>query len=646
MTEFLPRRLNARIVLVVSCVLLATGIASGWMTATSQTASLLGAMRLNSSIMVRNFAENIARELLVEDYAELEAFLFRSVRLPDVRRLQVLEPEGKLIWDVGRKDDGEPTSRIGIEHLTVPLTPAAQTTIEGDQLVIWQPIQAGHPLGWLKAELSLASIRAAQVRAWQHALLLAMAWVVGSALLIILILRPIVESIGRLTAFAKQLSEYTGEQIALPGQPAEIVELGESLNEASVKLQAAERQLLDERERLRRSEEKYRTIFEESFDGLFITTPAGKIVDMNKKGLSMFGYADKDEVGRLDLERDVYAYPPDRRRILAMIDERGAAEYEVVVKRKDGSNFVAHCALAAVRSDSGEVESYRGIIRDVTQAKQAEAEIRKLNMELEQRVADRTSQLEAANKELEAFSYSVSHDLRAPLRHIDGFIHILREDIEATLGDEDRHYMDVIGKAAKQMETLIDDLLAFSRIGRGEMKKAPVDLGPLVADLVKELEPETAARNIEWHIGKLPVVTADRALLRVVLSNLILNALKFTRQRDPARIEIGWQANGGGEDVFFVRDNGAGFDMTYVDKLFGVFQRLHRADDFEGTGIGLANVRRVVSRHGGRCWAEGQVDAGATFYFSLPRSAQAPTADGDPAAHPPAIAVAGLPPKY
>jgi PAS domain S-box-containing protein len=646
MTEFLPRRLNARIVLVVSCVLLATGIASGWMTATSQTASLLGAMRLNSSIMVRNFAENIARELLVEDYAELEAFLFRSVRLPDVRRLQVLEPEGKLIWDVGRKDDGEPTSRIGIEHLTVPLTPAAQTTIEGDRLVIWQPIQAGHPLGWLKAELSLASIRAAQVRAWQHALLLAMAWVVGSALLIILILRPIVESIGRLTAFAKQLSEYTGEQIALPGQPAEIVELGESLNEASVKLQAAERQLLDERERLRRSEEKYRTIFEESFDGLFITTPAGKIVDMNKKGLSMFGYADKDEVGRLDLERDVYAYPPDRRRILAMIDERGAAEYEVVVKRKDGSNFVAHCALAAVRSDSGEVESYRGIIRDVTQAKQAEAEIRKLNMELEQRVADRTSQLEAANKELEAFSYSVSHDLRAPLRHIDGFIHILREDIEATLGDEDRHYMDVIGKAAKQMETLIDDLLAFSRIGRGEMKKAPVDLGPLVADLVKELEPETAARNIEWHIGKLPVVTADRALLRVVLSNLILNALKFTRQRDPARIEIGWQANGGGEDVFFVRDNGAGFDMTYVDKLFGVFQRLHRADDFEGTGIGLANVRRVVSRHGGRCWAEGQVDAGATFYFSLPRSAQAPTADGDPAAHPPTIAVAGLPPKY
>ncbi|HEX8964038.1 MAG TPA: ATP-binding protein [Rhodocyclaceae bacterium] len=617
-----PRRLKGRVVLLVSCVLLATGVASGWLSASRQTAGLLNAMTANSTVIVRNFAETIARDLLVEDYAALEAFLLRSVRLPDVRRLQVFEPDGALVWDVARSGGAQPTARTGIERQPVPATRAPQVAIEGDRLVVWQPIEAAHLLGWIRADLSLSAIRAAQARAWEHSLLLATAWMACSALLILLILRPIVHSIGQLSGFARRLAERKGEQVALAGHPAaEILELGDSLNEASARLAAAERQLLDDRERLQRSEEKYRTIFEESFDGLFITTPAGRIADINKKGLAMLGYASTEEVARLDLERDIYAYPPDRRRILAMVEAHGTAEYEVMVKRRDGSSFVAHCALTAVRDAAGAVASYRGIIRDVTQAKRAEAEIRKLNEELEQRVAERTAQLESANKELEAFSYSVSHDLRAPLRHIDGFIHILRDDIEATLGPDDRHYMEVISRAARQMEKLIDDLLAFSRIGRSELRKAPVDLGAMVAELLQELEPDIQGRRIEWRIAALPVVTGDRTLLRVALSNLVLNAIKFTRQRDPAVIEIGWQP-GDREDAIFVRDNGAGFDMTYADRLFGVFQRLHRAEDFEGTGIGLANVRRVIARHGGRTWAEGQVGAGATFYFSLPRPAQ------------------------
>ncbi len=229
----------------------------------------------------------------------------------------------------------------------------------------------------------------------------------------------------------------------------------------------------------------------------------------------------------------------------------------------------------------------------------------------------RTSQLEAANKELESFSYSVSHDLRAPLRHIIGYALLLRKKApridEATL-----HYLNTISESASQMGTLIDDLLAFSRMGRSEVKMTSADLAPVVKGIVKELQEETKGREIDWKVGELPEVLCDPSMLRLVFVNLISNATKFTRPRRKAVIEIGCLP-GEGEFTFFVRDNGVGFDPKYKDKLFGVFQRLHHQDEFEGTGIGLANVRRVIHRHGGRTWADGEIEKGATFYFSLPR---------------------------
>jgi signal transduction histidine kinase len=234
-------------------------------------------------------------------------------------------------------------------------------------------------------------------------------------------------------------------------------------------------------------------------------------------------------------------------------------------------------------------------------------------------LAKRAVDLQAANNELEAFAYSVSHDLRAPLRHVVGYAELLQKHATAALDDKANRYVRTIVESAKRMGVLIDDLLGFSRIGRAETNKAAVSLPQLVNQVVAELAQDTAGRDVAWKIGALPMCYGDRAMLKVVFVNLLSNALKFTRQRPRAEIEIGCGQQDNNQIKIFVRDNGAGFDMRYVNKLFGVFQRLHGPEEFEGTGIGLATVQRIVHRHGGTCWAEGAVDQGATIYFTFPR---------------------------
>lgn len=264
---------------------------------------------------------------------------------------------------------------------------------------------------------------------------------------------------------------------------------------------------------------------------------------------------------------------------------------------------------------SPEVKRIFCVARDSTSAKEAEDSVRKLNEELKFRAI----QLEAANKEMEAFSYSVSHDLRAPLRHIDGFVDLLEKHGAAQLDGKGRRYLEIIAGSARQMGDLIDDLLAFSRMNRAELRRARIALAPMVAATIDGMQIDLQKRKVEWTIGQLPEVEADASMLRLVWANLIGNAVKYTRKQETAKIEIGCTRGTETEHVIFIRDNGVGFDMKYEEKLFGVFQRLHSSDEFEGTGIGLANVRRIITRHGGRTWAEAKVDAGAMFYFSLPK---------------------------
>jgi PAS domain S-box-containing protein len=275
-----------------------------------------------------------------------------------------------------------------------------------------------------------------------------------------------------------------------------------------------------------------------------------------------------------------------------------------------------HYDVFAHRVGGPESRKVAILFNDITERKAAEVEIRQLNVELEQRVARRTAELEAANKELEAFSYSVSHDLRAPLRAVNGFAGIVLEDFSPQLPEEGRNYLERIRAGALRMGALIDDLLAFSRLSRQLVNRQSVNTVRLAQNVLDELKPQLDGRRIEIKVGELPACHGDPALLKQVWVNLISNAVKYTRGREPAMVKIGCTRDHG-ENIFFVRDNGAGFDMQYADKLFGVFQRLHRAGEFEGTGVGLAIVQRIIHRHGGRVWAQAEVGRGATFYFTL-----------------------------
>ncbi len=359
-------------------------------------------------------------------------------------------------------------------------------------------------------------------------------------------------------------------------------------------------------------------IVESASDAILAKTLDGVITAWNHGAEILYGYSTAEILGRNIRS----LYPPEDVEeedaiIKRLMNGETVRQFESVRIRKNGAPVDVSLTISPIRDVEGRIVGVSQIARDISERKKVEQQIRSLNEELEKRVRERTAQLEAANKELEAFSYSVSHDLRAPLRHIHGYSDLLTRSMEGKSDEKELRYLKYISDSVREMGELIDDLLAFSRMGRIEMRKTSVDLRMIVEGVIGSFGEEISGRDIQWDISDLPTVEADAAMLRLVFQNLLGNAVKYTRPRPKAIISIGSEFRSN-EVIFSVKDNGVGFDMKYANNLFGVFQRLHRADEFEGTGIGLANVRRIIHRHGGNTWAEGATDHGATFYFSLP----------------------------
>src|SRR5271166_1267393 len=350
-------------------------------------------------------------------------------------------------------------------------------------------------------------------------------------------------------------------------------------------------------------------------DTIFVRDMSDIISYWNRGAEELYGWRAEEAIGKHSHQLLQTDFPLLIEEVRAELLRTGRWEGELRKSKADGSSVVVASRWSLRQDEQGRPVAILETNNDITERKRREEEVQSLNEEL----AKRSTELESINRELEAFAYSISHDLRAPLRHMAGYSELLQKKASSVLDEKSNHYIAMILDSAKRMGNLIDDLLAFSRIGRTETQKTLFNLAQLVKEALKEVQQDTDGRNIAWKIAALPEFYGDRSMLRLVMVNLISNAIKFTRTRPQAEIEIGCANGNAGDLVVFVRDNGVGFDMKYVNKLFGVFQRLHPSEAFEGTGIGLATVQRIIHRHGGKVWAEGGVDSGATFYFSAPR---------------------------
>ncbi|QWT20265.1 PAS domain S-box protein [Bacillus sp. NP157] len=350
---------------------------------------------------------------------------------------------------------------------------------------------------------------------------------------------------------------------------------------------------------------------------------------VNAAFAELYGYDADDEKANMPLKSIGNGAWDDMALLQRLNDviarDRELWDYELTQRTVDGIDRFVVINARRIEQPAPERPALLITVSDITARALVEQKVSELNRQLEGKV----EQISDVNRELEAFSYSVSHDLRAPLRHISGFAGKLEAQLGENADDRTRHYIDVITSSSRRMAQLIDDLLVFSRLGRGALRLQPVDMQSLVEEARAMAESDARDRRIDWVMAPLPIMVGDENMLRTVWQNLLGNAVKYTGNREVGRIEVGMERAQSGDYEFFVRDNGAGFDMQYASKLFGVFQRLHRASEFPGNGIGLANVRRIIARHGGRTWAEGETDRGATFHFSLPASDMVDARTGD-----------------
>ena len=511
------------------------------------------------------------------------------------------------------------------KHADFPSAPGADgTSFEGKNLTIVRPVTLdGKRIGTIYIKSTQEELN----QHFQSYMVISALVFLGVSLLAFglstalrhLILRPI----SQLADATQRITDHKDYSVRVPELTRdEMGMLAHAFNEMLESIQERESALHSANEALRESEERLNFALRKSRTGGWELDLEGRSIKRTMEHDRIFGYKSLLPQWTYDMFLE-HVLPEDRpevdRRFRKAIKTKREWSFECRIRRVDGEERWVWGVCEYQRDGAGQKESMAGIIQDITDRKRAEEEILELNASLEERVRERTSQLAAANKELEAFSYSVSHDLRAPLRAVDGFSRMVLEDYSERLDAEGQRMLGVIRSESQRMGRLIDDLLAFSRLGRQEMELLPIDMREMARAVFNELAAlEPSERKLKLDLRPLPTVRGTQMMIRQVWVNLIGNAIKFTKGRETGEIEIGARTGEDGVPVFYIKDNGAGFDMRFADKLFGVFQRLHSAEEFPGTGVGLALVQRIVQRHGGRVWAEGEVDHGATFYFTIP----------------------------
>lgn len=562
--------------------------------------------------------------------------LIRTVSLPESATLTILNDQGAIL---ARHPDARTWVGKSLPETELVRTIIAQregtaelTGLDGVmKFYAFQPLRAAPDINaYVSVGIPREVVFAPVHRSFSNSLLLMMviaglvtaaAWF-GSRLLVLRPVHALTEAIGRLgrgDLSARTRLPYTTGEIGLVARRFD--EMADALEGSASLLRASEAER-------RIGAARFENIVDAAADSIISVDIEQRIVLFNPSAEQTFGYRADEVLGKpIDLLLPEHFAAAHRRHV----QEFGAAPEtgrhmgkrgELTGRRKDGAEFPVEATISKVATDGQAV--YTAILRDITERRRAENEIRQLNAELEERVRQRTADLEAANRELESFSYSVSHDLRAPLRGIDGFSQALVEDYADKLDDQGKSYLQRVRAASQRMAELIDDMLKLARVTRAPMHHEPVDLGAQAYSIVAELQRSQPQRPVEVVIEPDLNAAGDPKLLRVLLENLLANAWKFTGRHPHPKIELGARRDNG-TTVYFVRDNGAGFDMKYVHKLFGAFQRLHTTTEFPGTGVGLATVQRIVHRHGGRVWAEAAEGHGATFSFTLsPHPAQPP----------------------
>ena len=600
----LIRRLYFQLVIFGALALATAILLFTWKIGNEQLDFAVESIQTQARTLVKNTGSAVSHYLVVKDFGAVEELLMQTASFPDVISLKVTDGAGQVYGHIARNTEGLPEPDYSLRNIQLPSKISETIVFEDNVMRLWLPIEKG-ALGWVQMEFSLDTAKRIQGDIWQHGILTSiLAFLVSIFLLIALLKRPM-KTLGDATKFARGLYKNNGKVMPFQKSAFEIEQLEHALNYASYQIHASSTGLTDIKLAL------------DAHAIVGITDKNGKLTYVNDKFCNLSGYTRTELVGQgYDILDSGYHDEDFYRDIRNVISQGHIWHGEICDARKDGSLYWVDTTIVPFVNKQGVPYQYVGVQTDISARKDAVNQLRQSQEQLEDKVEERTNNLKIANSELESFCYSVSHDLRAPLRSIDGFSQALLEDYSDQLDEQAINYLNRVRASSHRMGELIDDLLNLSKVVRSNMVRSRVDLTQLATTAIAQLAEREPERDIDFICAPELMVSGDKRLLLAMLENLLGNAWKFTVRSEHASIEFGVMKEEG-QDVFFIRDNGAGFDEKYMHKMFEPFQRLHSNEEYEGTGIGLATVQRIVRRHGGEVWAKSPTNSGTSIFFTL-----------------------------